>query len=123
MTQIVCRARRPSQRFRTRKAFGRIERHRHADNIGKRGGNVEGLALLAHVPTWLGVSPRQTKEQEGTQRVDIAANARLAKTILLGRRIGTRSKLDRVGVGSVTPYPRNPQIDNHQRRKRHAGID
>ena len=57
--------------------------------------------MLAHAPTRLGVGPRQTKEQQGTERIDIAAHARLTKTILLGRRIGTRAKLNGIGIGSI----------------------
>lgn len=65
--------------------------------------------------TRLGVGPRQTKEQQGTERIDIAAHARLAKTILLGRRIGTRAKLNGIGIGSLAPHASDSQVDNHQR--------
>lgn len=114
-TQIVCRARRPSQRFRTRKTLGRVERHRHADGIGKWSGNAARLALLAHVEPWLRVDSRQAEEQQGAKCVDVASHARLPKPILLGRRIGSRAKLDGVGIGAIVPYARDPQVDNHQR--------
>ena len=114
-TQIVCRARRPSQRFRTRKTLGRVERHRHADGIGKWSGNAARLALLAHVEPWLRVDSRQAEEQQGAKCVDVASHARLPKPILLRRRIGSRAKLDGVGIGAIVPYARDPQVDNHQR--------
>ena len=107
--------RRPSQRFRTRKTLGRVERHRHADGIGKWSGNAARLALLAHVEPWLRVDSRQAEEQQGAKCVDVASHARLPKPILLGRRIGSRAKLDGVGIGAIVPYARDPQVDNHQR--------
>ena len=122
MTQIVCRAHRPSQRFRTRKALSRIERHRHANRIGKRGWHTVRLALLTYVPPRFGVSSRQAKEQQRAKRVNIAADARLPKPILLGRRIGSRAKFDGVGIGAIAPNVRDPQVDNHQRREGHASI-
>ena len=121
-TQIVCRARRPSQRFRTRKTLGRVERHRHADGIGKWGGNATRLALLAHVEPWFRVDSSQAEEQQGAKCVDVAAHTRLPKPILLGRRIGSRAKLDGVGIGAIAPYAGDPQVDNHQRRKRQTVI-
>ena len=114
-TQIVCRARRPSQRFRTRKTLGRIERHRHADGIGKWSGNAARLALLAHVEPWFRVDSRQAEEQQSAKCVDVAAHTRLPKPILLGRRTGPCPKLDGVGIGAIAPYARDPQVDNHQR--------
>ena len=80
------------------------------------------LALLAYVPPRFGVSSRQAKEQQCAKRVNIAADARLPKPKLLGRRIGTRAKLDGVGVGAIAPNARNSQVNNHQRREGHAGI-
>ena len=108
-TQIVCRARSPSQRFRTRKTLSRVERHRHADDIGKWSGNATRLALLAHVEPWFRVDSRQAEEQQGAKCVDVAAHTRLPKPILLGRRIGSRAKLDGVGIGAIAPYARDPK--------------
>lgn len=80
------------------------------------------LALLTYVPPRLGVSSRQAKEQQCAKRVNIAADARLPKPKLLGRRIGTRAKLDGVGVGAIAPNARDSQVNNHQRREGHASI-
>ena len=80
------------------------------------------LALLTYVPPRFGVSSRQAKEQQCAKRVNIAADARLPKPKLLGRRIGTRAKLDGVGVGAIAPNARDSQVNNHQRGKGHAGI-
>ncbi len=63
----------------------------------------------------LGFGPRQTKEQQGTERIDIASHARLAKTVLLGWRIGSRAKLNGIGIGSFAPHASDSQVDNHQR--------
>lgn len=74
------------------------------------------MPRIAHAcsdPAW--GRPRQTKEQQGTERIDIAAHARLAKTILLGRCIGTRAKLNGIGIGSLAPHASDSQVDNHQR--------
>lgn len=73
------------------------------------------LTLLAHVEPWFRVDSRQAKEQQGPKCVDIAAHTRLPKPILLGRRIGSRAKLDGVSIGAIAPYARDPQVDNHQR--------
>ena len=121
-TQIVCRARSPSQCLRTRKTLGRVERHRHADGIGKWSGNATRLALLAHVEPRFRVDSRQAEEQQGAKCVDVAAHTRPPKPILLGRRIGSRAKLDGVGIGAIAPYAGDPQVDNHQRRKRQTVI-
>lgn len=72
--------------------------------------------------TRLRVSSRQAKEQQRAKRVNIAADARLPKPILLGRRIGSRAKFDSVGIGAIAPNVRDPQVDNHQRREGHASI-
>ena len=114
-TQIVCRARRPSQRFRTRKTLGRVERHRHADGIGKGVGMPRASHCSRMSSPWLRVDSRQAEEQQGAKCVDAASHARLPKPILLGRRIGSRAKLDGVGIGAIVPYARDPQVDNHQR--------
>ena len=112
MPQCIC----------ARKALSRIERHRHANRIGKRGWHTVRLALLTYVPPRFGVSSRQAKEQQCAKRVNIAADARLPKPKLLGRRIGTRAKLDGVGVGAIAPNARDSQVNNHQRREGHASI-
>ena len=72
--------------------------------------------------TRLRVSSRKAKEQQRAKRVNIAADARLPKPKLLGRRIGTRAKFDGVGIGAIAPNARDPQVDNHQRREGHASI-
>ena len=120
--QAVRCARSTAQRLCTRKTLGGIERHRHADHIRQRDGNAMCIALLAHGTPRFGISPRQAKEQQRAERINIATHARLPKTVLLGRRIGTRAKLNGIGIGTVTPDTRDPQINNHQRGKGHAGI-
>ncbi len=107
-------ARRPSQCFRARKTLGRVERHRHADGIGKWGGNAARLALLAHVEPWFRVDSRQAEEQQGAKCVDIAAHTRLPKPILLGRRIGRVPNLT-VSASAPSRHQGDPQVDNHQR--------
>ncbi len=47
-TQVVCRARRPSQCLRTRKTLGQVERHRHADDIGQRGRNAAHCSRMSN---------------------------------------------------------------------------
>lgn len=120
--QAIRCARSIAQRLCTCKTLGGIERHRHASHICQRDGNAMRIALLAHVAPRFGISPRQAKEQQRAERINIATHARLPKTVLLGRRIGTRAKLNGIGIGTVTPDTRDPQINNHQRGKGHAGI-
>ena len=120
--QLKCRAHSMAQRPRTCKALGRVECHRHADDIGQRSGDAARFALFVHVASRLRVGPRQAKEKKRAECIHIAAHARLPKPILLGRRVGPRTKLDGIGIGAVAPHARNSQIDNHQRRKAHTGI-
>lgn len=72
--------------------------------------------------TRLRVSSRQAKEQQRAKRVNIAADARLPKPILLGWRVGPRAKLDGIGISTFAPSTRDSQVNNHQRREGHAGI-
>ena len=76
-----------------------------------------------HVEPWFRVDSRQAEEQQGAKCVDVAAYTRLPKPILLGWRIGSRAELNGVCIGAIAPHARDPQVDNHQRRKRQALIE